>query len=97
MTVKIVTDSVADLPSDVVKELGITVIPLIVSFGTEAYRDGVALTTEEFYEKLAPSKTLPTTGAPALGIFAEAYDKLAEETDEIIAIIVSSKVIYCSL
>jgi len=92
MTVKIVTDSVADLPPDVVKELGITVIPLIVSFGTETYRDEVDITTEEFYEKLALSKTLPTTGAPAPGTFAQAYDKLAEETDEILAIIVSSKV-----
>jgi DegV family protein with EDD domain len=92
MTVKIITDSVADIPPQVARELEITVIPLIVSFGTEVYRDGVDLTTEEFYKKLAHSKTLPTTGAPASGIFAEAYDKLAEETDEIIAIIVSSKV-----
>ena len=92
MTIKIITDSVADIPPQVARELEITVIPLIVSFGTEVYRDGVDLTTEEFYEKLADSKALPTTGAPAPGIFAEAYDKLAEETDEIIAIIVSSKV-----
>ena len=92
MAVKIITDSVADLPPKVVKELGITVIPLIVSFGTEAYRDGIDLTSEEFYEKLVSSKRLPTTGAPAPGIFAQAYDKLAEKTDEILAIIVSSKV-----
>ena len=46
MTVKVVTDSVADLPADVVKELGITVIPLLVRFGEEVYRDGVDLTTE---------------------------------------------------
>jgi len=91
MTVKIVTDSVSDIPLGLAQELGITVIPLIVSFGTEVYRDGVDLTTEEFYEKLARSKTLPTTGAPGPGIFAEAYDKLAEETDEIIAIFVASK------
>ena len=91
MTVKIVTDSVADLPSQVAKELGITVVPLYVNFGTESYRDGIDLTTEEFYDKLVSSKTLPTTSVPSIGNFVEVYDKLAEETDEIVAIILSSK------
>jgi len=91
MTVKIITDSVADLPSQVVKELGITVVPLYVNFGTESYRDGVDLTNEEFYDKLVSSKTLPTTSVPSIGNFADAYDKLAKGTDEIMAIILSSK------
>ncbi len=91
MSVKIVTDSVADLPSQVVNELGITVVPLNVRFGTEVYRDGVDLTAEQFYERLMHSQTLPVTSVPSPGTFAEAYDKLAEETDEILAIILSSK------
>ncbi len=91
MTVKIVTDSVADLPSQVVSELGITVIPLNVRFGTEVYRDGVDLTAEQFYDRLVHGKVLPVTSVPSPGTFAEAYDKLAEETDEILAIILSSK------
>ena len=66
MTAKIVTDSVADLPSDVVKELGITVVPLGVGFGTEVYRDGIDLTAEQFYDKLGHSKTLPVTSMPLL-------------------------------
>ncbi len=91
MTAKIVTDSVADLPAQVVNELGITVIPLNVRFGTEVYRDGVDLTAEQFYDRLVHSQTLPVTSVPSPGTFAEAYDKLAEETDEILAIILSSK------
>jgi len=91
VTVKIVTDSVADLPPDVVKELGITVIPLLVRFGEKVYRDGVDLTAEQFYKKLKQSKTLPGTSVPSPGTFAEAYDKLAEDTDGILAIILSSK------
>ena len=91
MTVKIVTDSVADLPSQVVNELGITVIPLNVRFGTEVYRDGIDLTAEQFYDRLVHGKTLPVTSVPSPGTFAEAYDKLAEEADEILAIIVSAK------
>ncbi len=91
MTVKIVTDSVADLPPQVVEELGITVIPLNVRFGTEVYRDGIDLTAEQFYHKLQHSKDLPVTSVPTPASFAEAYDKLAEETDEILVIIVSAK------
>jgi len=91
MTVKIVTDSVADLPAQVVSELGITIVPLNVRFGEEVYRDGVDLTAEQFYNRLTHSKILPVTSVPSPGAFAETYDKLAEETDEILAIIVSAK------
>jgi len=91
MTVKIVTDSVADLPPQVAEELGITVVPLNVRFGTEVYRDGIDLTAEQFYERLTHSETLPVTSVPSPASFAEAYDKLAEETDEILAITLTSK------
>ena len=91
MTVQIVTDSVADLSSDVVKEFGITVVPLSVRFGTEVYRDGIDLTAGEFYDKLEHRKTLPVTSVPSPAAFAETYDKLAQETDEIAVITLTSK------
>ena len=91
MSVCIVTDSVADLPPQVVQELNITVIPLYVHFGKMAYRDGIDLTAGTFYEYLANAKTLPTTSVPSLGEFAERYDKLAEDTDDIVVITVTSK------
>lgn len=91
MTVRIVTDSVADLPPRVVEELGITVIPLAVRFGEEVYRDGVDLTTEQFYDKLKHGRVFPVTSVPSPAAFAEAYDKLAEETDEILAIILTAR------
>ncbi len=91
MAVKIVTDSVADLPSSVVAELGITVVSLLVRFGEEVYRDGIDLTTEQFYERLKDGRILPVTSVPPPAAFVQAYDSLAEETDEILAIIVSSR------
>lgn len=91
MTVKIITDSVSDLPPQVVQELGITIVPLNVRFGIEVYRDGIDLTPEQFYERLAQSKILPVTSVPSPAAFAEAYNKLAEETDEILVITLSSK------
>ena len=91
MSVKIVTDSVSDIPPRVAAELGISVIPVLVCFGEEVFRDGVDLTTEQFYEKLVKSEVLPTTAVPSLDIFARTFAKLAEETDEILAIMLSSK------
>jgi DegV family protein with EDD domain len=91
MTVRVVTDSVADLPPQLARELGITVVPLNVRFGTEVYRDGVDMTSEEFYGRLVNSRVLPTTSVPSPGAFAEAYDRAAEEADEILAVILSSR------
>ena len=91
MPVKIVTDSVSDISPEIADELGITVVPLNVVFGNEIYRDGVDLTTEEFYSKLESCQTLPTTSTPPLQAFIELYEKLAEETNEILVITISRK------
>lgn len=89
--VKIVTDSASDLPPQVARELGITVVPIWLHFGSESYRDNFDLSPEEFYPRLIRSRTLPTTSAPSPGEFAQVFDQLAEETDEILAIMLSSK------
>ena len=89
--VKILTDSIPDITPEMARELGITVVPLWVNFGEESFRDRVDIQPAEFFSKLDKSKISPTTGAPPPGAFAEAYDKLAEETDEVLALIVSSK------
>ncbi len=88
--VKIITDSVCDIPSQVIQDLGIAIVPLIISFGTENYRDGVDLTSEQFYERLKTSKIFPTTSVPPPISFAETYDRLAEEADELVVITVTA-------
>jgi len=89
--VAIVTDSVADLPPQVAEEFGITVVPLVVRFGTDLYRDSLDLSPDQFYEKLRTNKTLPATSVPPPGAFADAYNKLAEKTSEIAVISLTSK------
>lgn len=91
MTVKIITDSSADVPAQLVEELGITVIPALVCIGDETYRDGVDITTEQFYEQLPHCQVLPHTSVPTPPTFAATYDKVAEETDEIVFITLSHK------
>ncbi|MBF8267182.1 MAG: Fatty acid-binding protein DegV [Dehalococcoidia bacterium] len=91
MTVKVVTDSTADLPPALAKELGIAVIPLNVLFGTQVYRDGVDISGNEFYQRLMASPRLPTTSQPSVGSFLELYQELGETTDQVISVHISSK------
>jgi DegV family protein with EDD domain len=91
MTVKIITDSTSDLPGEVAEELGITVVPLYINFGSEAYRDGIDLTTDVFYPKMVSSDVIPTTSAPTPADFAREYDRLAEGADGILVMTISRK------
>jgi len=92
MTVAVVTDSTADIPSKVVDELGITVIPLYVQFGKKSYRDSVDLTGAEFYHKLVHDADYPKTSTPNINDFVTTYNELATKTNEIISIHLGSKI-----
>lgn len=89
--VAIVTDSVADLPPEVAEEFGISVVPLVVRFGTDLYRDSLDLSPDQFYERLRTSKILPATSVPPPVAFADVYDKLAQKTNEIVVISLTAK------
>lgn len=91
MAVKIVTDTLSDITGNLAAQLGITVIPLYVRFGEEIYRDRVEITSEDFYRRLVNEPKLPSTTQPTPNDFAEVFQKLAQETDEILVIVVSSK------
>ena len=82
----VVTDSTADLPQAWHERYGIEVVPLKVLFGKETFRDGVDMTNEQFFQRLAASTALPTTSAPSPGEFAEVYQRLAKDHDGCISI-----------
>ena len=91
MPVRVVTDSSSDLSPQVAQELGITVVPLYLHFGDKVYRDGVDINHDEFYQKLVDSPVHPTTSQPPPLDFAEVYNVLARETDEVVSLHLSSK------
>jgi len=66
------------------------VVPVVVRFGADVYRDGLDLNPDQFYEKLKASRILPLTSVPSPAAFADAYDKLAEK-NEIAVISLTSK------
>src|SRR6059058_1748608 len=90
-TFAVVTDSTADLPGEWRKRYGIEVVPLKVLFGHETFRDGVDMTSDQFFTRLAASSSLPTTSAPSPGEFAEVYRRLAKDHDGCISIHIGAR------
>jgi fatty acid-binding protein DegV len=60
MPVKIVTDSTADLPPELIEQFGITVVPVYVLFGQEVFRDGVDISQDEVYRRIMSENTPAT-------------------------------------
>jgi DegV family protein with EDD domain len=89
--VKIVTDSTAYFSAEEISKYGVHVVPLRVIFGTEVYSEGVDITSEEFYRRLATGGPMPTTSQPAVSDFTRLYSKLAERGHPILSIHISSK------
>jgi DegV family protein with EDD domain len=92
LTVKIVTDSGSDLPIDLAKKLGITMVPVYIYFGDKAYKDGVDIGPDELYKKLVEGPVYPTTTQPIPSDFAEVYTALSKDAEAIVSIHLPAKV-----
>lgn len=84
--VAVITDSSACVPQEVVEKYGIHILPLILIFEDRSYRDGVDITSREFYELLKKSKKLPTTSSPSPGEYLEAFRELSKQFSGILCI-----------
>ena len=87
--IKIITDSSADLPHNIIEQYDITVVPLTVTIGEENYLEKVDLTSEEFFTKMFSIDTLPKTSQPSPASFAEAFTKFDNDT-ELLCLTISS-------
>ena len=88
--VAIVSDSTAYLPQHYLDDLGITVIPLTLTWDGVVYRDGIDIQPNEFYQRLASSSTLPTTSQATVGDFSTVFEKLLDEGHPILTLPISS-------
>jgi DegV family protein with EDD domain len=92
MTVKIVTDSTADIPAALAKELDINVVPQVLVFGEKTYRDRIDITIDDFYKKLLNEPTFPHTSQPTPQDFVDIFTSLCKQKPEaIVAILLSTK------
>lgn len=83
--IKIVTDSSVTIEPEVAKELDITIVPLSVMVDGVVYSDA-DLEEGEFLRLMQSSRNLPKTSQPPVGVFADVYERLAEDGAQIISI-----------
>jgi len=91
LTIKIVTDSTADISPDVAVALDITVVQSYVRFGDDVYRDGVDITSSDFFEKLSQTNLHPTTSEPTPEDFAGVYSDCSKKAEHILSIHISGR------
>ena len=89
--IAILADSSCDFTPERAQKAGFSVVPLQVTFEDgSVYRDGIDLTSEEFFKKLAASTQLPKTSQPTIETWMDAMKQFADY-DDIIVITVSGK------
>jgi len=91
-----VTDSTCNFPSELAKKHQVTVVPIYVIFGEDAYKDEIEISVPEFHQRLmerkAAGQSMPTTSQPTPGDFKAVYEKLAAEGyTDVISIHVTAK------
>ena len=91
MPIQFVIDSASDILPEEAARMGITVLPLTVTFGETTYRDSVDLSHREFFEKLAACRDLPTTSQLPPADFADCFEQLTAAGQDVVVITVSSK------
>jgi len=84
--VKIITDTTCGLPYRTLEERGVPVLPQIIIFGEESYRDDTQLDTATFLQKLRAAPALPTTAAPPPALFVEVLERLVAEGHTVICL-----------
>ncbi|MEL7589958.1 MAG: DegV family protein [Anaerolineaceae bacterium] len=87
--VAVVTDGACSLAPAQGEQLGVHIAPVYITFEEETFRAGIDLDDEGFYRLLRASKKLPTTAQPTVADFLKLYEKIAEEAEEIVTIVIS--------
>lgn len=90
--VRVITDSTAYIPQPLIDQYQITVVPLVLIWGDETYRDGVDIKPQVFYERLIKSDSLPTTSQPPVSSFIEQFQRSIDQGQDVIAVLISSQI-----
>jgi DegV family protein with EDD domain len=86
MAVRIVTDSTADMPRQIARDLGIAVVPIYILIGDNSYRDRVDIQEDEMYRRMQRGPVFLTTAPPTPQDFADVYTDLAQGAEGIVSI-----------
>ncbi len=96
MSVKIITDSSADILPELAEKYDISIIPLYISFDNENYyKENIDISPEEFYEKLCMPEASPKTSCPPMADYISLFEKELKKNNDIIYISISAKLSTC--
>lgn len=90
MSVRIITDSSADLTSADARRLGVEIVSMSIQFGEKSYLDGVDLEKAQFYRMLAEGKESPSTAQPTPADFLKPLEAARAAGEEAVVITLSS-------
>ena len=93
--IRIVSDSTVDLSPELIERYHITILPLQVILGEEAFRDGVTITPDEIYAWADANKTTPKTAAPSPEEVARLYNEILDAGDDIVIFSISRTMSAC--
>lgn len=77
--IKILCDSITDLPIEIIKKHNIDIVPLTVIFNEKEYLDGSDITNKEFYQMLRENDTMPKTSQATYAQFVEFFEKYKDD------------------
>lgn len=77
--IKIICDSMSDVPKEIIEKYGVEIIPLTVIFNGVEYMDGIDITHSEFYKMLRESESMPKTSQITYAQFKEVFEKYKDE------------------
>ena len=87
---RIIADSTCDISKEDARKMGIQIVPISVRFGDEEFLDGVEITHEEFYTRLAECDELPKTSQPSPDAFMKVFNEAVADGDDVLGIFISS-------
>ncbi len=89
--VAIITDSLACLTPEMIRQYQVRILPINLYFGDTVYRDGVDITPSQAYELFLKDPKFFKTSAPPPMDCLETYRKAHQQAEDILCITVSSK------
>jgi len=92
INIQVITDSTSDLPEETIRDLGIKVVPIYLRLGEKTYRDGVDITKDEFYSKLASAQVHPATSQPNPEDFTAVFKEYCGNRAGIVSVHISSRI-----
>ncbi len=93
MTIKLVTDSTCNLPTERFEKYDVSIVPMSIHFGEKSFLENVTIHADTFYDKILHGGIFPKTSQPSVGEFLTVYRRLAAENPgaEILSIHISAK------